>query len=112
MFSLEIVCSAFLSLLEEKQSKTMFELWFKDLKMESLTESAAVFSINSNFKKSFLETKYKDLIASTLVEVVGYKPDVSIISTEDGESIPQDLYKTVELAPAEKEEEKEDEEKK
>ncbi len=94
MFSLEDVCSAFLAILEQKQSKTMFDLWFKDLKMVSLTETSAVFSINSDIKRSFLETKWTDLVASTLVEVVGFKPEVTFTSSESEFTIPEDILST------------------
>ncbi|MBQ7376930.1 MAG: chromosomal replication initiator protein DnaA [Clostridia bacterium] len=94
MFSLEDVCSAFLAILEQKQSKTMFDLWFKDLKMVSLTENSAVFSINSDIKRSFLETKWTDLVASTLVEVVGFKPEVTFTSSESEFTIPEEILST------------------
>ena len=41
---------AVLNLLREKHPTAIFNLWFRDLVMESLEEGRAVFSINSKMK--------------------------------------------------------------
>jgi chromosomal replication initiator protein len=81
---------AVLSILESSFSPTIYELWFKDLRLVDLSESTAVFKINSNFKQKLLQTRHSSSIQRALAEVIGFEAEIKILSSEneDGFSIP------------------------
>ncbi|MFA5562509.1 MAG: chromosomal replication initiator protein DnaA [Eubacteriales bacterium] len=74
---------AVLSVLAAQYSRTIYELWFKDLKLVSLTESQAVFSVNSHFKKNIIQTKHAGALQAALTEVIGFEVDIVIVSSEE-----------------------------
>ena len=56
------------SIQEEMQtSPSIFNLWFNEFKLASLTDDKAVFTTPSAIKKNILSTKYHNLIAKSLV---------------------------------------------
>ena len=79
---------AMAEVLQEQYSKTVFDLWFKDLRLEDLTDNHAVFSINSSFKKSILQNRHANALAKALEEVNGFSVTVEIIVREDAEPAP------------------------
>ena len=90
MDALNDVGKAVLSVLQNTFASTIYELWFQDLKLVSLSESAAVFQINNSFKQKILQSRHAENIQRALSEVIGYDAEVKIVSTEneDGFSIP------------------------
>ncbi|MFA5562540.1 MAG: chromosomal replication initiator protein DnaA [Eubacteriales bacterium] len=74
---------AVLSVLAAQYSRTIYELWFKDLKLVSLTESQAVFSVNSHFKKNIIQTKHGGALQAALTEVIGFEVDIVVVSSEE-----------------------------
>ena len=69
--------------LKECYSQTVYDLWFKDLRLEVLTDNHAVFSINSSFKKNILQNRHADALAKALEEVNGFSVTVEIVVRED-----------------------------
>ncbi|MBQ5801394.1 MAG: ATP-binding protein, partial [Clostridia bacterium] len=90
MNSISELCESVLSIIKGKVSSTMYNLWFANVKIESFSNEEAVFSIDSDFKKEFIEKGHMDLISSSLAEAVGIEVPCSIISTqaENGFKIP------------------------
>jgi len=88
MDTLQNICEMVLSNLDQKFARTVYQLWFEDMKMKELSENHAVFSINSTFKRNTLEKHYKTAIETALSEVLGFAVEVEFISTEgmEGES--------------------------
>ena len=71
--------------LKEQYSKTVFDLWFRDLRLEDLTDNRAVFSINSSFKKSILQNRHAEALAKALEVVNGFSVSVEIVLREEYE---------------------------
>ena len=67
--------------LKKKHSETFISLWISDLKLVSLTDTYALFYIQSDFKRGMLEKKHCGTVLSALEAVIGYK--VSIYFTSD-----------------------------
>lgn len=70
--------------MKEDFSQTTLDLWFGNLELVSLTDSRAVFLINSDFKKNIIINKYLDVISSHMSEVIGFDVETVIISNEKG----------------------------
>ena len=73
-----------LSLIKEKMSTSpsIFNLWFNEFRLASLTDDKAVFTTPSAIKKNILSTKYQGLIAESLEEAIGFPLEISVV-TED-----------------------------
>lgn len=93
MDSLTQLCDSLQQNIRSKVSSTIYNLWYVDLKIESLSETEAVFSINSDFKKDIIEKKHIEFLSSCISEILGFDVSCSIISTqaENGFKLP-DLY--------------------
>ena len=85
MDELSSISGILLSLIEEKMSSSpsIFNLWFNEFKLASLTDDKAVFTTPSAIKKNILSTKYLTLISSSLEEAIGFPLEVSIVTTEE-----------------------------
>ncbi len=91
------------SMKEEIQKKlgnlpSVFQLWFNDLSLTSLTEEQAVFSTKTTLKKKVLSTKYKDMISESLTEVIGFP--VEIVIEADLEPTVKEEKKEASYTPA------------
>ncbi len=95
MDELKSICDMVHQNLAEKYARTVYQLWFEDMKLKELTETEATFTINTNFKCKTLEKHYKEPIAKALSEVLGFEIDVKFASTEgeDGESTVFDMIR-------------------
>ena len=67
-------------------SPSIFNLWFNEFKLASLTDDKAIFTTPSAIKKNILSTKYQKLIAESLEETIGFPLDVSIVTEEEFKS--------------------------
>lgn len=85
---LQDVEKAVLATLAAKHSQSLYDLWFKDLHLVELNDKEAVFSINSNFKQSILQTRQTGSLSTALEEVNGFPVEVRIISTEGQKDAP------------------------
>lgn len=83
MDSLKELCEAVLANIESKVSTTIYKLWYADLKIISLSDEEALFSINSEFKKDLIEKRHMEFISSCLSEVIGFKVKCSIVFTPE-----------------------------
>lgn len=66
----------------EKQlpSKTVFNLWFGNFELVSITEEKAVFMTPTTLRKNVLLTKYIDIISVALEEAIGFPLEIEINS--------------------------------
>ncbi len=55
---------------------SIFNLWFGDLRLVSLTDTTAIFVTPSELRKNILNTQYREVIRETLSNIIGF--DVSI----------------------------------
>ncbi len=74
-----------LSMIKEKMDSNpaIFNLWFSEVKLESLTEELAVFTTPSAIKKNILSTKYKDILEKTLEDAIGFPLSVKIMTVSE-----------------------------
>ena len=64
-------------------SPSIFNLWFNEFKLASLTDDKAVFTTPSAIKKNILSTKYQKLIMESLEEAIGFPLEVSVLTDEE-----------------------------
>jgi chromosomal replication initiator protein len=68
-------------------SPSIFNLWFNEFKLASLTEEEVIFTTPSAIKKNILSTKYQKLISDSLEETIGFVPlKISIVTEEEFKS--------------------------
>ncbi len=80
MDSLNQVCSAVLEIIASKVSSTIYSVWFRDIKLESLNNEVAVFSIGNEFKRGILQERYADILKESLCEVIGFDLSIKVIT--------------------------------
>ena len=85
MDELSSISDILLSLIQEKMSTSpsIFNLWFNEFKLASLTDDKAVFTTPSAIKKNILSTKYQKLITDSLEEAIGFPLEISIFTEEE-----------------------------
>ena len=85
MDELSSISDILLSLIEQKMSSSLsiFNLWFNEFKLASLTDDKAVFTTPSAIKKNILSTKYQKLISESLEEAIGFPLEVSVLTDEE-----------------------------
>ena len=87
MNDLNDITSLVLDIVEQKlPSKTIFNLWFLNFELLSLTDKKAVFNTPTALRRRIISTKYKDLLTNALEEVIGFSVEVEIISPMDEQS--------------------------
>lgn len=95
MDELSSISDILLVSIQEKMSTSpsIFNLWFNEFKLASLTDNKAIFTTPSAIKKNILSTKYQKLIAESLEETIGFPLDVSIVTEEEFKSPAKDEEK-------------------
>ena len=85
MDELSSISDILLSLIEQKMSSSLsiFNLWFNEFKLASLTDDKAVFTTPSAIKKNILSTKYQKLITESLEEAIGFPLEISVLTDEE-----------------------------
>lgn len=68
---LENIWSVFLAKVEEKVKPVLFETWFKDTKLISLTDDTATVKVSWEIQKKHLKENYNELIKETFMDVTG-----------------------------------------
>lgn len=88
MSELNDITSLILAGIEEKlPSKSVFNLWFSNFELLSLTEEKAVFLTTTALRKTFIQTKYKDILSKALEDAIGFPLEIEI--TSPPESTPE-----------------------
>ena len=84
MDELSSISELILSLIEKNinTAPSVFNLWFNEFKLASLTDDKAIFTAPSTIKKNILSTKYHKLISDSLEEALGFPLEIAIV-TED-----------------------------
>ena len=70
-------------------SLSIFNLWFNEFKLASLTDDKAIFTAPTPIKKNILSTKYRQLIADSLEEAIGFPLEISIVTPDELGSAPK-----------------------
>lgn len=72
-------------ILKTKHHDTAYNLWFSDMELISLTAKEAMFTTTLNAKRDVILENFSDELADATCAVVGFRPRVIIISTENSE---------------------------
>lgn len=67
---------ATLELARERAGKPTFESWLQDLKLKTVSEHCLVIAAPSDFKRTWVEKKYKDLLADCAEAAFGWRADL------------------------------------
>jgi chromosomal replication initiator protein len=70
--SIEEIWSRSLSKIEGKIGGSVFDLWFKPIKLANIKESTATLDIPNRFFKEWIEDSYPNIIRESMEAVVGY----------------------------------------
>lgn len=113
MDELSNITKEVLAAIQKKLSYTqaVFDLWFADLKLVSLSETEARFMTSTKLRKQILAAKYGKQIREALKEVIGFDVEPVIDAPVTFENLPDDAAEDIESDPPEvtKENEKETE---
>ena len=85
MDELSSISDILLELIQDKMSNSpsIFNLWFNEFRLSSLTDDKAIFTTPSAIKKKILSTKYQSLITESLEEAIGFPLDISILTVDE-----------------------------
>ncbi len=98
MTSLQELWNQVLSLIQTKTSISppSFTLWFRDLALLRLTDTAAYISVEQDFKLTILATRYLRTIEEALEETIGFPVRAIFLSKEHLEEPSSALEKAIE----------------
>ncbi len=69
--------------LEEMVSKNALEMWINTLEPVAYEDDAAILISPSPFQRDIVMSKYKDVIAAAMTEVVGFDIDINVLTPEE-----------------------------
>ena len=72
-------------ILKSHHHDTAYNLWFSDMELVSLTSKEAMFTTTQNAKRDVLLDIFADELADATFQVVGFRPRIIVISTENEE---------------------------
>ena len=81
----ESIKSMMVDILSESMSPSAVKLWFSDLKLILIDDNEAVFTTPTDLKKNVITQRFTDQLKSVLGEIIGFEPNITIISSENGE---------------------------
>ena len=67
-----------------------YKLWFEHLRLTSLQSDRAVFACESKLKAGIISDRFRDLIAESLEEVLGYRPALELTVDPSVAQIPRE----------------------
>ncbi len=87
MFPLKEIEAAVLQEIEKTaMSQTIFNLWFRDLRVEEMTADCIFFSTDAPFKKNILTEKFGDVLLAAIKAACGYPFSFSVTVRGDSAS--------------------------
>ena len=81
----ENIKSMILEILLETTSSSAVTLWFSDIKLVLIDDNEAVFVTPTDLKKKVISQRFTDQLKSVLNQIIGFEPNITIISSENGE---------------------------
>ena len=103
MQSLVQIWESVLSILQEKSTRSVYDLWFKDLRLVYLDGDKAAVVINSDLKKDIIQKRYAQPLTEALCEVIGFDPPITVLSDEQEKIDPQKIFEEKKSSEPEKE---------
>ena len=87
MKAFENLWSAAVDRLSEHISKQAMDLWIRPIIPVSYLDYCAVLLVESSFQRDIIMSKYKDLISSTLSDMVGFEMSINVITPEERQAM-------------------------
>lgn len=81
----ENIKSMILEILLETTSSSAVTLWFSDIKLILIDDNEAVFVTPTDLKKKVISQRFTEQLKSVLNQIIGFEPNITIISSENGE---------------------------
>ena len=69
--------------LKEMVTNNALDMWISTLELVAYEDDAAIFISPSPFQRDIVMSKYKDIIAAAMTEVVGFDIDVNVVTAEE-----------------------------
>ena len=108
MDSLGEIWKNVLALCKAEVSDVMYTMWLEPLQFYKLDGETAVFTVNADFKKNIILSKFSDLLKRSFESVIGFTVEIDVIVNQaaDGEKEAPKPVKEEKAQVAEKEPEK------
>ena len=81
MDSIMEVWRAVLAYCKTKVSEVMYNMWLEPLEVVKFENDTVVFSVSSEFQRSIISTKFKEILIAGFEDVMGFPVDIDIIAT-------------------------------
>ena len=81
----ESIKSMMIEILLENTSSSAVNLWFGDIKIILIDDNEAVFVTPTDLKKKIISQRFTEQLKVALGRIIGFEPNVTIISSENGE---------------------------
>lgn len=105
MNSLGDIWKQVLALCKNDVSDVMYTMWLEPLQFYKLDGETAVFTVNADFKKNIILSKFSELLKKNFESVIGFSVEIDVIVNQAADEKDNDAPKTA------KEEKKEEEKK-
>lgn len=90
MDSLGDIWKEVLAICKKEVSDVMYNMWLEPLQFYKLDGETAVFTVNADFKKNIILSKFSDLLKKSFESVIGFEVEIDVIvnqaADKDGES--------------------------
>jgi chromosomal replication initiator protein len=73
--------------LEQMVTKNALDMWIRTLEPIAYENDAAILMAQSPFQRDIVMSRYKDIIAAAMGEVVGFEMDVDVVTAEERKKI-------------------------
>ena len=103
MNSLGDIWKQVLALCKTEVSDVMYTMWLEPLQFYKLDGETAVFTVNADFKKTIILSKFSELLKRSFESVIGFSVEIDVIVNQAADEEKKDAPKPV------KEEKKEEE---
>ena len=84
-------------------SAAFMNVWFKDTRLVSLTETAAIIYVPSDLKRGMLEKNQSGAIADALESIIGYRAELIFTNDENSSAASEAVFEEEEPVAAEQE---------
>ena len=111
MDSLGDIWKEVLAICKKEVSDVMYNMWLEPLQFYKLDGETAVFTVNADFKKNIILSKFSDLLKRSFEQVIGFEVEIDVIvnqaADKDGETASQKTEDKKEVVEKKEEEQPE-----
>ena len=79
MDSLNDIWKKVLALCKNEVSDVMYNMWLVPLEFYKLEDDTAVFTVNADFRKTIIITKFAPLLKKCFAEVIGFEVEIDVM---------------------------------